>query len=61
MEVKICFAANVEEALKALKSYLGSLEFHQLRNNKNDYWGKGFKEGYLTAVKIMMQYLEVEK
>lgn len=61
MEVKICLAANVEEALKGLKDYIESLEFHQLQDDMADIWIDGFKEGYLKAVEIMTKFLEVEE
>lgn len=60
MEVKICLAANVEEALKGLQSYLGGMEFHQLQDDMADVWIDGFKEGYLKAVEIMTKFLEIE-
>ena len=61
MEVKICLAANVEEAIQGLKSYLGGEEFDQLQDDMADMWLDGFREGYVKAVEVMMQFLEVEK
>ena len=61
MEVKIYLAVNVEEAIKGLKSYLGGVEFHQLQDDMADMWIDGFREGYLKAVEVMMQFLEAER
>lgn len=36
MEVKICLAANVDEAIKGLQSYLGGMEFGLKRPALND-------------------------
>lgn len=61
MDVKICLAVNVKEAIKGLQSYLESLAFNQLQDDMADMWIDGFKEGYLKAVEVMMQFLEAER